>query len=223
MDRWLTRGLAKGGLNADWRIYDWTGPDAGMVALGDVKLHQQQSRIVAQMITDYRRAHPDQRFILTSHSAGCGIAAWALAQLPPDVNIDTWLMLEPALSPKFDLSASLAHVTGKAYAFSSRNDVIVLSIGTQLMGTVDRVKTDAAGFVGFKRPDTGDVAEYMKLVNIHYDDTWLRFGNVGDHIGCMFPPFVHNVLAPLMIDGKLPTFPPLLPATQPTNVQAKTE
>jgi pimeloyl-ACP methyl ester carboxylesterase len=192
-----------------------------MLALADVKLHRDQARIVAQMITDYRRAHPAQRFILTSHSAGCGIAAWALAQLPPDVNVDTWLMLEPALSPRFDLSHALEHVTGRAYAFSSANDVIVLSVGTRLMGTVDRVKTDAAGFTGFSPPATANPADYRKLVNVYYDTTWLRFGNVGDHIGCMFPPFVHNVIAPLLRTGQLPVFPPLAPATRPSGAQAQ--
>jgi hypothetical protein len=214
MDRWLVEGLAQSPLEADYQIYDWTGDEQGMLSLTDVKLHKSESAKVAQMIVDYRLSHPNDRIILTSHSAGTGIAAWALAQLPAGVDVDTWVMLESALSPKFDLSKSLAHVTGKAYAFSSINDAIVLGAGTKLMGTVDRVETEAAGLVGFRKPTSGDPAQYQKLVNVTYDTTWMRFGNVGDHIGCMLPSFVRNVIAPTLVTGVVPTFPPLVPATQ---------
>jgi pimeloyl-ACP methyl ester carboxylesterase len=218
MDRWLMEGLAEAGLDAEYQIYDWTGDETGMLALTDVKLHKTESAKVAAMISDYRRAHPDDRIILTSHSAGAGIAAWALAQLPADVSIDTWLMLEPALSPKFDLSKALSHVTGKAYAFSSMNDVIVLSAGTRLMGTVDRVQCDAAGFVGFRRPASGDPVQYKKLVSVPFDTAWMRFGNTGDHIGCMLRPFSRNVIAPILIDGIVPKFPPLVASTAPSDL-----
>jgi pimeloyl-ACP methyl ester carboxylesterase len=214
-DRMLIQGLEQGGLDANCRIYDWTGDEAGMLALSDVKLHESESAKVAQMLQDYRSQHPTDRIILTSHSAGAGIAAWALARLPANVTIDTWVMLAPALSPEFDLSKALSHVTGKAYAFSSMNDVIVLGAGTKLMGTVDRVNTNAAGLVGFVRPKSADPAEYQKLVSVPYDTSWMRFGNMGEHIGPLMRPFARNVIAPLLIDGVLPTFPPLVPTTTP--------
>jgi pimeloyl-ACP methyl ester carboxylesterase len=220
MDRWLVQGLAQGGLDAKYQIYDWTGDEAGMLALTDVKLHKAESAKVAQMITDDRRQHPADRFILTCHSGGAAIAAWALAQLPVDISIDTWVMLEPALSPEFDLSKALAHVTGKTYAFSSINDAIVLGAGTRLMGTMDRINTDAAGLVGFKRPPSGDRVEYEKLVNIRYDTAWMRFGDMGDHIGPLLRPFARNVIAPLLLDGVLPKFKPLVPATEPAGTSA---
>jgi pimeloyl-ACP methyl ester carboxylesterase len=191
-----------------------------MLALTDVKLHASESAKVAAMIQEYRAEHPFDRIILTTHSAGAGIAAWALAQLPADVSVDTWVMLAPALSPQFDLSKALAHVKGKAYAFSSINDVIVLGAGTKLMGTVDRVKTEAAGLVGFRQPPTADAAEYQKLVSIPYDTAWMRFGNMGEHIGPLMRPFARHVLAPLLLDGVLPTFPPLVPATAPIASQS---
>lgn len=216
MDRWLLEGLAQGGLEASYRIYDWTGDEEGMLALADVKLHQTESAKVAAMLADYHRDHPADRIILTSHSAGAGIAAWALSQLPAGTNIDTWLMLEPALSPQFDLSAALSHVNGRAYVFSSINDGIVLSAGTRLMGTVDRVQTDAAGFSGFVRPPQGDVRQYQKLISVPYDTAWLRLGNFGDHIGCMMRPFARAVIAPILIDGVIPKLPPITPTPSPT-------
>jgi pimeloyl-ACP methyl ester carboxylesterase len=219
IDRMLVQGLKQGGVEGDYRIYDWTGDESGMLALSDVKLHQSESAKVAAMLLDYRTGHPNDRIILTSHSAGAGIAAWALARLPADVSIDTWVMLAPALSPKFDLSQALAHVKGKAYAFTSMNDVIVLGAGTTLMGTVDRVKTDAAGRVGFTEPISADAVQYQKLVSVPYDMAWIRFGNVGDHIGPMMRPFARHVIAPTLLDGVVPTFPPLAPTTDPAAVR----
>jgi pimeloyl-ACP methyl ester carboxylesterase len=216
IDHSLIRGLMQGGIDADFRIYDWTGKESGMLALTDVKLHETQAAKVSQMIVDYRQQHPDDRIIVTSHSGGAGIAAWALAQLPKDVNIDTWVMLEPALSPKFDLSDALSHVTGKAYAFTSMNDLIVLGAGTQLMGTIDRVKCDAAGRVGFKRPSTASAAEYEKLVPVPYESAWLRYGNIGDHIGPLMRPFAKKIIAPTLLDGVVPITPPLFATSRPT-------
>ena len=216
IDRMLVQGLAQGGIDADFRIYDWTGDEAGMLALSDVKLHETESTKVAAMIRDYRHAHPDDQIILTTHSAGAGIAAWALARLPEDVSIDTWVMLAPALTPKFDLSAALVHVKGRAFAFTSMNDIIVLGAGTRLMGTVDRVKTDAAGRVGFIRPDNASAEQYQKLVAVPYDSAWMRFDNFGDHIGPMMRPFAKHVIAPTLLDGVVPKFPPLLATTAPT-------
>jgi hypothetical protein len=218
-DRMLIEGLQQGDVDADYRIYNWTGTEEGMLALTDVKLHVAESAKVAEMIEEYRAQHPSDRIILTTHSAGAGIGAWALEQLPADVSVDTWVMLAPALSPAFDLSKALAHVKGRAYAFSSINDVIVLGAGTKLMGTVDRVKTEAAGMVGFRQPATADAAEYQKLVCVPYDTAWMRFGNMGEHIGSLMRPFARHVLAPLLRDGVLPTFPPLVPATAPSGSQ----
>ena len=216
IDRMLVQGLAQGGVDADYHIYDWTEDKAGMLALSDVKLHETESTKVAAMIRDYRHAHPDDQIILTTHSAGAGIAAWALARLPEDVSIDTWVMLAPALSPTFDLSAALSHVKGKAYAFNSMNDIIVLGAGTKLMGTVDRVKTDAAGRVGFTRPSTASAEEYLKLINVPYDSAWMQFDNFGDHIGALMRPFAKHVIAPTLLDGVVPKFPPLVPTTEAT-------
>jgi pimeloyl-ACP methyl ester carboxylesterase len=219
IDQMLVQGLSQGGVDADYRIYDWTENEAGMLALTDVKLHERESAKVATIIGDYRQAHPDDRIILTTHSAGAGIAAWALEQLPPGVSIDTWVMLAPALSPKFDLSKALAHVKGKAYAFTSMNDVIVLGAGTRLMGTVDRVKTDAAGRVGFTEPASADDAQYQKLIGVPYDSAWMRFDNFGEHIGPMMRPFAKHVLAPTLLDGVVPKFPPIVPTTEPATVR----
>ena len=98
-----------------------------------------------------------------------------------------------------------------------------------MLGTIDGVKTDAAGKVGFVKPKTADDRQYAKLVQIPYDAAWVKLGNIGDHIGALTRPFGKAVIAPLLTTGQLPTFakddplksPPATlatgaPATQPT-------
>ena len=126
---------------------------------------------------------------------------WALEKLPAGVNVDTVVLLAPALSPEYDLSKSLAHVRGKMFAFTSPYDV-VLGPGTRTFGTIDGVKCDAAGKCGFVVPADADKELYNRLVQLPYNNKWLRLGNVGDHIGSMGRHFSRNVVA-LLVTGKV--------------------
>lgn len=220
IDHLVTRGMVDGGLDAEVMIFDWTGNDRGPVALAQMKRHATQSSLLADLIVRHVREHPNQRVIVTAHSAGTGIVAWALEKLPEDVMVDDIVFIAAALSPEFDLSLALRHVRNKVYAFNSELDYIVLSVGTKMFGTIDRLQVAAAGMVGFKAPGTADAAQYEKLVQFPYDEDWVRFGNGGEHIGAMMRPFAKNVIARVLLGKGLPpratTRPSTLPSTQPT-------
>ncbi len=203
IDHWLTDGLIEGGVDARVTIYDWTHGRFGMPALVDYRNNQEESRKIADMIVARRRADPASPIHLTAHSGGAGLLVWALEKLPPDVVVESVLLLAPALSPEYDLSGALSHVRGKMHVFSSEHDP-VLGAGTRLFGTIDRVKTDAAGRVGFRRPAAADAEQYGKLVEHPYDSRWARAGNLGDHIGAMMEPFVVSILAPTLLTGEVP-------------------
>jgi pimeloyl-ACP methyl ester carboxylesterase len=224
IDKLLTGGLKSGGLDgADVVVYDWTNGTPGLPALGAVQRNKQEARKIARMIEQRVRAHPDGRIVITGHSGGSGLAVWALESLPDDVQIDTLVMLAPALSPSYDLSAALRHVKNKAYAFNSEYDP-VLGAGTRAFGTIDRIMTNAAGRVGFEKPPGADDEQYAKLVQIPYDRGFMIFGNIGDHIGPMMPRFAARVIAPLILTGELPrpaTQPSTRPATMPTTAPAR--
>jgi pimeloyl-ACP methyl ester carboxylesterase len=213
IDDSLIAGLRDGGIDAEIQIYDWTGPDRGLVSLGSTTRHASESAKVAEMITSIARAEPKRKIIITAHSGGAAIAVWALEKLPSDLHIDTLLMMQPALSPTYDLSGALRHVRGHAYALYSVHDP-VLGPGTKLLGTMDRVRTEAAGAVGFTEPRTLAAHEqYRKLTQFEYQESWMRYGDIGDHIGPMRRSFAKNMLAPLLLTGKLPEIPA---ATAPT-------
>jgi hypothetical protein len=206
IDKYMLRGLQDAGLDGQVMAYDWTGVDVGMGALLDKSRHKDQSAKVAEILTKAWREQPGRRITITCHSGGAGITMWALEQLPPEVKIDSIVLLASALSPEYDLSPALRHVTGKVYSFYSPYDSAVLGFGTRMFGTIDGTKTDASGRVGFKKPaNAADPDQYAKLVQLPYNSAWMKLGNVGDHIGWMTRPFAREVIAPAMLEGRLPT------------------
>jgi pimeloyl-ACP methyl ester carboxylesterase len=197
IDRNLKRGLAAGGVRGTIEHYDWTHGAPGLNALKNEANKQAQVASVAAWLLERLREHPGQPITLTAHSGGAAIAVWALEKLPPEAQIERLILLAPALSPEYDLSAALAHVRTRAYVFSSIHDP-VLGPGTRAFGTMDGVFADAAGRVGFSPPAGADPAQYAKLVPMAYRDEWVELGNGGDHIGAMSPAFVRAIIAPLI-------------------------
>ena len=198
VDRTMVAGLRQGGYDGRLAVHDWTGEQAGLEALLNRPLHERESTRVAEALEKRYRENPNRRIILTAHSGGTGIAAWALEKLPPDVRVDAVIFLASALSPGYDLSEALRRVRGKVYSFYSATDTLILGAGTRTFGTIDGVKCDAGGRCGFVRPAGADEAQYEKLVQVPYDAAWMNLGNIGDHIGPMAGPFARDVLAPVV-------------------------
>lgn len=205
IDRSLVRGLKDGGWEGTTKIYDWTEHDPGIDALHARKRNDREAQIVADMIERKLKEDPKLQITLTSHSGGTGIAVWALEKLPPGLHVRTLVLLASALSPDYDLTSALKHVSGNAYVYYSENDTLVLGAGTQLFGTIDGKKSVAAGLVGFKMPPDADKDQYEKLIQRPWIKDWMVFENAGSHIGCMSRPFVRQVLAPALIDARQST------------------
>src|SRR5262249_10263031 len=89
---------------------------------------------------------------LVGHSGGAGLVLAAAAQLPP-ATVERTILLAPAVSPTFDLSAALRATKGELVSYRSELDRLWLGLGTHEFGTVDRVYGSAAGLHGFREPD----------------------------------------------------------------------
>jgi alpha-beta hydrolase superfamily lysophospholipase len=198
LDAEFLRALSQELGDAKTQFFDWPGKDkAGLNALLHPTLSRDKAKELATIITQLSTDHPHSNIVITSHSGGCGVTAWALEQLPAGVRVQQWIQIQSALSPGYDLTPALRHVD-LAQNFYSPYDDIVLGTGTRTMGTIDRVRTDAAGKVGFSR-------EYPNLTQVPYDRAWIEHGNYGDHIGSMMPRFAKNVLAPRIAMNQLNT------------------
>lgn len=211
IDASLVRGLQRGGVAGEVRVYDWTRNDPGFNALVQLKRNREEARKVAELIERTYRADPSRPIYVTAHSGGTGIAVWALENLPADVRVRSLVLLQSALSPGYDLTAALRRVDGRAYSLHSAGDEFVLGVGTRMFGTIDGLKSDAAGLVGFRPPATDEAREqYAKLTQVPYDPAWVQYRNAGDHIGPMHARFAAAVLAPMIVEGAVPA-----PTTRP--------
>jgi predicted alpha/beta hydrolase family esterase len=204
VDHTLVEGFKEAHLNAEVEIYDWTEHDTGVPALQAIGRNKKQAKLIAEKLTARFRANPNNPIYLISHSGGAGLAAWALEDLPPDVKIKRAVFLAPALSPYYDLSKALDHISEKAYVYHSDGDTLVLSVGTKTFGTIDGLYVEAAGVKGFIAPPKADAKQYAKLSQIPYDPAWAKYGHGGDHIGPMATGFSRAVIAPV-IEGQTPT------------------
>ena len=221
IDRGVVRGLVAGGFSGDAELYDWTEQDPGMHALLAIERNKRQAKLIAAGLAQQIRNRPGAHVYIISHSGGTGLAVWALEDLPADCRVESLTLMSSALSPGYDLSKALRHVDGHLYSFSSLADLLVLGTGTSLFGTIDGVKTDAAGRVGFVPPRAADLGQYGKLVSLPYDPGWSKYGDLGDHIGGMGPLFGQYILAPLMLHGIMPAVQMATTMQTPTGLGRK--
>jgi len=197
-DRRWTQSLVDGRAAHRVEICDWTCSHHWLTALYSVDRHHSKAKEIAERITAQRAADPTGRVMITSESAGCGVALFALAALPPDVTVDDVILVSPAVSPEFDLSPALAHVRGKMYYFDSPIDVLTLGLGTGIFGTIDQKKCASAGLVGFHSPAATWAEHYNKLVEMKYDFAWSRWGYLGTHLSGMSSAWALHVVAPML-------------------------
>jgi hypothetical protein len=199
-DQWWLSALEDAGAAARVDIYDWTEKDRSMVAvLQSYRENHVTAGKIARFIEETRSRNPGIRIILSSESGGTGVAVWTLEALPRDVVVDEVLLISPVISPGYDLTDALRHVTGKMYYSSSPIDVPTNVGDTLLFGTIDGKRTVGAGLVGFQQPRSADPAEYRKLVQLRYNPLWMVWGNFGFHTGGMSAPFARYVLGPMLV------------------------
>ena len=216
LPRFLRSGLREGGVEAAIVIYHWSlGPLGFWVA--DLAAHRRNraaAGILAERIAEYRRRMPGRPVVLIGHSAGGGIAAWALEALPDGCQVDRALLLSPALSPDYNLAPALRGVRERLYVAYSWADLGLMAAGTTVFGTIDGRHTPCAGLVGFRMPKLlpreGREA-YTKVRQIGWRPRMIRDGNWGDHTGFTTARFACRVLAPMVL-GRSDPGDPLPPA-----------
>jgi hypothetical protein len=197
-DRSWIMALKLGGAADRVELFDWTCHDPGIDALQAYSRNWREAGRIARLISSRAAADPSGHIIVTAESGGAGLVIWALERLPRKVQVDQVLLVQPAISPNYDLSAALKHVKRNVYYTSSPGDWFVLGFGTRVFGTSDGRKTDAAGLVGFRSPSGANASLYRKLVQLKYDPAWMRWGDFGSHTGGMSTAFAYHVLAPLL-------------------------
>ena len=146
------RGLRDAGVESAIEVYDWQRPGLFGVLLNliDIERNLEHAAKIAHEIETYYREHPDRPIDLVGYSGGGGLAIMAIEALPQEVRLRNVILVQAAISPDYDLSFALRQIDGGIINFHSRLDWVVLGLGTQAFGTMDRLYVPSAGKSGFK-------------------------------------------------------------------------
>jgi hypothetical protein len=170
--------------------------------LTDVANRDAKARLIADKIQLAKAHESTVPVFVVAKSGGSGVAIKAL-ELLDENSIERVVLLAPAVSPTYDLTAALRAVRREIVVFWSPLDLVFLGAGTRVLGTIDRVKTKSAGLVGFRLPserasEPMPTGGYAKLRQIRWNFRMAASGNFGGHMGPDSPLFLGRYVLPLL-------------------------
>ena len=119
------------------------------------------------------------------------MATLVVSALPEGIAIDRLLLVAAAISPDFPIEERvLPHVSEFVASFSSELDLQV-GLGTRTFGTIDRVKTESAGAVGFSSGHPG-------LLQWRWSENDRIYGHRGNHLAYLGQRWQSAILLPAM-------------------------
>jgi Serine aminopeptidase, S33 len=209
--------LGAEGLRYAFHVFPWGhGFGRWLADLTNVTNRDAKAALLADVVRQFRARQPDDPVFLVAKSGGSGVVVKALEQLEEN-SVCRAVLLSPALSPRYDLTAALRAVCKEMVVFWSPWDVIVLGAGTRLFGTADRVRTASAGLTGFRLPDAASSSpaadseaagsdvdrarQYAKLRQVRWAPRMAATGYLGGHVGPDSPIFLRNYVVPLLRAG----------------------
>jgi pimeloyl-ACP methyl ester carboxylesterase len=193
--RWT---IPRSGLPLEVEILPWGhGLGRWHADLTDRARHKEMASRLAARVVEFRRESPGAPVYLIGKSGGTGIVVWALEQLPEEA-VDASVLLAPALSPGYDLGRALRALRGGMTVFYSPLDLFLLSAGTRVFGTIDRVRGDSAGLVGFRPPAGSEGLYEEKLRQVKWTPAMVRDLSLGGHFAVDWPPFLRKHVLPLL-------------------------
>lgn len=204
-------GIEAAGLKAEIRIFEWASPFDPLGNLQNIERNRADARRVAGELAEYRAAHPDAPLSLVGYSGGGGIAVLVAEALSDDVRLRQLLLVQPALSPTYDLRPALRHVEGRIVNFYSPNDWLVLGLGTSVFGNIDRAESPAAGKEGFDAAAAlPDERERVRLKQVRWSGENFWQGHWGGHLGILTYEWNRRVVGPALLecgagDGRAPS------------------
>jgi pimeloyl-ACP methyl ester carboxylesterase len=188
----MAAGLLRGGWRGAVRIQRW---NAGVplvrcaLNLMSTTRHETASDALVSHAIAYRQKHAGTPVVIIAVSGGCWVAVRALEKLGPERAVAGVVLLAPAISPGYDLRAAVAATRGGILTVRSPYDVVLLGLGTTLMGTSDRRFGWSAGNRGF-------VTVHERLHERVWRPADLRLGYLGSHCTSIAPEFLAREVTP---------------------------
>jgi len=196
----IAKGLADYGLPHAIEILDWT---TGFWPLFLYHLRafgraQGKAKEIAARIQQYQRDYPDRPVFLIGQSGGAAEAVFVLESLPIEAPISGAVLLGPAMSLAYDLTSALKRTKLGIWNFYSPFDLLFLTLGTTLFGTLNGRHSVSAGAWGFFRP--GDLTLEQRnlykhqLHQVRYNPRMITHFHTGGHFGWANRVFVAESL-----------------------------
>ncbi len=196
------RGLRDAGVESGIEVYDWKRPElfGVMLNLIDIEANLKHAAQIAHEIDSYHREHPGRPIDLVGYSGGGGLAIMAVEALPQDVRLRNLILVQAAISPDYDLSQALRHIDGSIINFHSKLDWVVLGLGTQALGTMDRAYVPSAGKSGFNLATAvPDEALRQRVRQPRWTPKMMLTGHYGGHMGMLAYGWNRKYLAPYLM------------------------
>lgn len=156
-NRDVREGLYRAGIPYSLVLYRWGAPIPGLGLLinqTDVPRNRRQGEEIASQVASYQQKHPGRPIFIIGHSAGTGIAVFALESLGRIAGakpVEGVFLLSSSLSAGYDLSEALKMTRRGIVNVSNSDDALILGAGTGVVGNVDGGHGASAGRTGFSR------------------------------------------------------------------------
>lgn len=187
------------GCQAAFRVHDWSHPLGIIVNLVSYERNREHAAEVAEQIVQYRRAFREGPIDLVGYSGGGGMAVMVAEALPPGIRLRNVILVQPALSPEYDLSPTLRRIDGTLVNFHSPYDYVLLGAGTKLLGTMDRKHTSSAGKNGFDLElAVPDPRLRRKVEQRTWSSEMADTGHIGMHMGILLYDWNLRYVAPYL-------------------------
>lgn len=196
------RGLRAAGLPHELAHFRWQQGPAAVLTFADLWRTAHHRRKAAELADAIRSARGSGPVHVLAHSAGTAVTAYALESLRDDESITSAAFVGSGLSPRHDLTPTLARCRAGVLSVESRLDLFYLGVGTLLLGTCDRRWRPAAGLVGFRPPS--DSRRYEKLHAFRWSPGSVKRGWLGGHLSVAAPRFARTVLAEWVRQAEAP-------------------
>lgn len=190
------KGLREGGVDCAISLEEWgTKPFGTFPNLRSYELNRERAAQLATKVVAYHEQRCTAPITLIGYSGGGAMALFIAEALPDNLKLDRIIMTSPAISPRYDLSKAMAHCRRGIISFYSPEDWFMSGWATRTWGTMDRVKTDTAGRIGFRDADD-ELLRLDGFEQICWRPAWRELGHWGGHVGWRAQGFAREILAP---------------------------